>query len=245
MNEEFSVAEDLSSNLTVDVTEEQVVKHLQDNPEFFLKHPELLSNITLPHDSGKAISLVEKQVNILREQGVKASEKLRDLTDNARTNDEIFDITRRLIIDLLECNTIEKVITSVEKQFVRLRNVDACELIFLNHPMLSFSTAVRVEDSKVIKDKFSDVFRLGKPFCAQLQEEEILYLFPLSEENISSTALCPVLRDGEILAMLALGSETTDHFNVHLDSLFLDFICQTLGIIISRTLMVSDSRDPT
>ena len=36
MNEEFSVAEDLSSNLTVDVTEEQVVKHLQGNPEFFL-----------------------------------------------------------------------------------------------------------------------------------------------------------------------------------------------------------------
>ena len=125
----------------------------------------------LPHDSGEAISLVEKQVNILREQGVKATEKLKDLTDNARANDEIFDITRSLILDLLECNTIEKVITSVQKQFVRLRNVDACELILLNHSMLSLSTAIRTEDSKIIKDKFSDVFRLGKPFCAQLQEE--------------------------------------------------------------------------
>ncbi len=45
MNEEFSVAEDLSNNVTVDVTEEQVVKHLQDNTEFFLNHPELLSNM--------------------------------------------------------------------------------------------------------------------------------------------------------------------------------------------------------
>ena len=176
MNEEFSAAEDLSSNVTEDVIEEQVVKHLQDNPEFFLNHPELLSNIKLPHDSGKAISLVEKQVNLLREQGVKATERLKDLTDNARTNDEIFYITRSLIVDLLDCNTIEDVSTSVQKQLVQLNNVDACELIFLNHSMQSLSTAIRVEDSKVIKEKFSDVFRLDKPFCAKLEEEQILSL---------------------------------------------------------------------
>ena len=239
MNEEFSVAEDLSSDLTVDITEEQVVKHLQDNPEFFLNHPELLSNIKLPHDSGKAISLVEKQVNILREQGVKATERLKDLTDNARTNDEIFDITRSLIIDLLDCNTIEEVSTSLQEQFVRLRNVDACELIFLNHSMQSLSTAIRVEDSKVIKEKFSDVFRLEKTFCTQLQEEQILYLFPFSEGNISSTALCPVSTNGETLALLALGNKTANYFNVHLDTLFLDFICEVLDSVIRR-LGVSD-----
>ena len=239
MNEEFSVAEDLSSNLTVDITEEQVVKHLQDNPEFFLNHPELLSNIKLPHDSGKAISLVEKQVNILREQGVKATERLKDLADNARTNDEIFYITRSLIIDLLDCNTIEEVSTSLQEQFVRLRNVDACELIFLNHSMQSLSTAIRVEDSKVIKEKFSDVFRLEKTFCTQLQEEQILYLFPFSEGNISSTALCPVSTNGETLALLALGNKTANYFNVHLDTLFLDFICEVLDSVIRR-LGVSD-----
>ena len=157
MNEEFSVAEDLSRDVNVDVTEKQVVKHLQDNPEFFLNHPELLSNIKLPHDSGKAISLVEKQVNILREQGVKATEKLKDLTDNARTNDEIFDITRSLILDLLESNTIEEVSTSVQKQFPQLKNVDACELIFLNHSVQNFPTAIRVEDSKIMMEKKSGV----------------------------------------------------------------------------------------
>ena len=244
MNEEFSVAEDSSNNLTVDVTEEQVVKHLQGNPEFFLNHPELLSNIRLPHDSGKAISLVEKQVNILREQGVKATEKLKDLTDNARTNDEIFDITRSLIIDLLDCSTIEQVSTSLQEQFVRLRNVDACELIFLNHSMQSLSTAIRVEDSKVIKEKFSDVFRLEKTFCTQLQEDQILYLFPFSEGNISSTALCPVSSNGETLALLALGNKTANYFNVHLDTLFLDFICEVLDSVIRR-LSVSDRNNQT
>ena len=242
MNEEFSVAEDIPSNIDMDVTEEQVVKHLQDNPGFFLSHPELLSNLKLPHESGKAISLVEKQVNILREHGVKATEKLKLLTDNARTNDEIFDVTRSLIVALLNCNTIEELSISVQKHIVRLKNVDACELIFLNHSMLSSSTAIRVEESKIIKEKFNDVFRLKKSFCAQLKEEQILYLFPLSEESISSTALCPVNDNYETFALLALGNKTANHFNVHLDTLFLDFICEVLGTVIRR-LAISDGNN--
>ena len=108
MNEEFSVAKDLSGNIVEDVTDDQVVKHLQDNPGFFLNHPQLLLSIRLPHDSGNAVSLVEKQVNILRERGIEATKKLKDLTDNARTNDEIFKVTKSLILALLNCNTIEE-----------------------------------------------------------------------------------------------------------------------------------------
>ena len=239
MNEKFPAAEDLSGGTAVDVTEEQVVKHLQGNPGFFLNHPELLSNIKLPHDSGTAISLVEKQVDILREKGVKAKKKLKDLTDNARTNDEIFDMTRSLILALLNCNTVEDISISVQMQLARLRNVDACELIFFNQSMLSLSTAIRVEDSKIIREKFSDVFRLERPFFGQLREEQILYLFPLSGGNINSTALCPVKGNDETLALLALGNKSANHFNVHLDTLFLDFICEVLDIV-TRRLASSD-----
>ena len=79
MSEEFSTAKDLSSRAEIDVTEEQVAKYLQNNPKFFSRHHELLSRIKLPHESGKAISLIEKQVHILREQEVEATKKLRDL----------------------------------------------------------------------------------------------------------------------------------------------------------------------
>tara|TARA_Y100000766_G_scaffold276426_1_gene280575 strand:- start:545 stop:955 length:411 start_codon:yes stop_codon:yes gene_type:complete len=128
---------------------------------------------------------------------------------------------------------------SLQQQIVRFKNVDACELIFLNHSMFSSSTAIRMEDSKIIKEKFNDIFRLEKPFCAQLKEEQILYLFPLTDESINSTALCPVSGNGETLALLALGNKTANHFNVHLDTLFLDFICEVLDTVIRR-LAISD-----
>ena len=245
MNKDSSIAEELSNSAELDITEEQVSRYLKQNLEFFLNHGELLSKIRLPHHSGKAISLIEKQVNLLREQEFEATIKLKDLLENARNNDTIFNATKTLILALLNSDTIEEIRNSVQEQLIRLKSVDACEIIFSDHPNIDTSTIIRIEELKFLKDKFSDAFRLEKTYCGQLKDDQILYLFPSPEKNIISTALCPVIRSGEILAMLALGSKTTDHFNVHLDSLFLDFICQTLGIIISRPLMVSDSRDPT
>ena len=63
----------------------------------------------------------------------------------------------------------------------------------------------------------------------------------MSKGKIVSAALCPVVNNDQAFGLLALGNKTTDHFNVHLDTLFLDFICQTLGIVIGRKLMASDS----
>ena len=243
MNKEFSTAEDLSSNAEIDITEEKVVKYLEHNLEFFLNHDELLSKITLPHDSGKAISLVEKQINTLREQGFEASRKLKDLLENARNNDEIFSTTRALILALLNSNTIEQVGNSLQEQFTNLKNVDACEVIFLDHINLHASTVIRTEKLETLKENFRDAFRLEKTHCGQLKDEQISYLFPKSQEKIVSTAICPVIKNGETLALLALGNKTRSHFNVHLDTLFLDFICQTLAIIISNKLMVPNSSD--
>ena len=245
MNKESSIAEELSNSAELDITEERVSRYLQQNLEFFLNHGELLSKIRLPHHSGKAISLIEKQVGLLREQELEATRKLKDLLENAKNNDTIFNATKTLILALLNSDTIEEIRNSVQEQLIGLKSVDACEIIFLDHPNIDTSTTIRIEELTFLKDNFSDAFRLEKTYCSQLKDDQIVYLFPSPEKDIISTALCPVIRNGEILAMLALGSKTTDHFNVHLDSLFLDFICQTLGIIISRTLMVSDSRDLT
>ena len=240
MSEEFSIAEDLSRNVEIDVTEEQVAKYLQQNPKFFLHHHELLSKIKLPHESGKAISLVEKQVNILREQGIEATKKLKDLLENARSNDEIFDTTKTLILALLNAENITEICISVQEQFTSLTNVDACEIILVDHPNLGKSDAIRTEKLEAMIEEYRDVFRLEKTYCGQLRIEQVGHVFQSSEKSISSTALCPVLRNGKALALLALGNKTDNYFNIHLDTLFLDFICQVLG---SRIFSLLDKND--
>ena len=54
------------------LTEDSIADYLQANPEFFERHSALLNNLRLPHDAGgPAVSLVERQVLVLRQKNVK------------------------------------------------------------------------------------------------------------------------------------------------------------------------------
>ena len=87
-----------------------------------------------------------------------------------------------------------------------------------------------------LKSDFGDVFRLKRTYCGSLSTNKITYLFPASGGKIHSTAICPVMNNGEILALIALGNQTENYFNIHLDTLFLDFIGNVVGAVLSRHL---------
>ena len=72
----------------------QVLLYLQQNPNFFIENEEILKDINLTHKSGQAISLVERQVSILRNQSKTADEKFSELITNASNNDKLFHLVR-------------------------------------------------------------------------------------------------------------------------------------------------------
>ena len=65
---------------------EIVAKYLRKEPNFLLEHPEILDQLNLPHESGQAVSLIEKQVQRLREQNRSLSRKLNQLVQVATDN---------------------------------------------------------------------------------------------------------------------------------------------------------------
>src|ERR1043165_6469506 len=86
----------------VETEEEIVARYLQHNPDFFERHQPLLSRLRLPHArSGSTISLVERQVEVLREKQAGLEQKLAEFVSVARANDAIADrmhrFTRRLL----------------------------------------------------------------------------------------------------------------------------------------------------
>jgi len=60
---------------------EQVSAFLKQHPRFLGEHPELLTEIQLSHSSGSAISLIERQVQVLRDQNQDLKTKLLELVD--------------------------------------------------------------------------------------------------------------------------------------------------------------------
>ena len=107
----------------------QVAEYLRTHPEFFESQTELLADLRLPHESGKAISLLERQVVILRERGQEARQKLGSLLANARDNDQLFDVTRDLVLSLLRARDATEVAEITQDKLTALGSVDACEII--------------------------------------------------------------------------------------------------------------------
>lgn len=50
------------------LTEAQVAEFLQQHPDFFTRNAKLLEKLHVPHETGRAVSLVERQTSVLREK---------------------------------------------------------------------------------------------------------------------------------------------------------------------------------
>jgi len=234
MTNDFSAAVELNETPEQGITEEQVTKYLRSNNDFFHNREDLLADLSLPHESGKAISLLEKQVTILRNRGIETRKKLNTFLENARDNDQLFDTTKNLVLALLRAKNITEIANVAQDQLSSHTNIEACEIILVQQQDLNIPQSVRTESTTKLKIDFSDVFRLERTHCGQLTEEKISYLFPGSTKNIHSTAICPAIDNGEILALIAFGTHNKNYFNVNLDTLFLDFIGNVVGAVLSR-----------
>ncbi|RYG84104.1 DUF484 family protein, partial [bacterium] len=82
--------------------EETIGAYLRDNPDFFVRNEPLLAHLRLPHARGSAaVSLVERQVEVLREKNQSLEGKLGEFVSVARDNellgDKVHQFTRRLM----------------------------------------------------------------------------------------------------------------------------------------------------
>ena len=220
----------------IELSEAQVAAYLRSHSEFFVGQDDLIAELSLPHESGKAISLLERQVTVLRERGYDAKEKLGNLLENARSNDQLFEITRDLVLSLLRAENITELAEAAQDQLADHTNIDACEIILVQHDNLNISPSVRTYPPKKLEQDFEDVFRLKRTYCGALEKWQLNVLFPGANESIKSTAVCPAIHEGEVLALLAFGNSKKDYFNVQLDTLFLDFIGNVVGAIVYKQL---------
>ena len=93
-----------------------VADYLQTFPDFFERNSPLLAKLRLPHlrDVGATVSLVERQVEVLRERNQSLERKLKELVDVARANDALADRIHRLSQRLIRAHTLLETINAVE-----------------------------------------------------------------------------------------------------------------------------------
>lgn len=217
-------------------SEEAVREFLMDNEDFLQRNPELLDHLHVPHASGSAVSLVEKQVSVLRERNVEMRHRLKALTGTARENDKLFEETRALVVKLLEANSIAELYdTFRESMKTGFQAEYACMILFADD---SKGEGYRVDSLESAKSAIGALFNGRKPVCGALRKEEFNYLFASSGNpqpiNQGGSAAIMPLTDGAQLGLIAVGSANAGRYDSGMGTLFLAHIGEVILRLLPR-----------
>jgi uncharacterized protein YigA (DUF484 family) len=221
------------------VNDVSVADYLQTFPDFFERNSSLLTKLRLPHirESGTTVSLVERQVEVLRERNQSLERKLKELVDVARANDVLADRIHRLSQRLIQAHTplgtINAIETSLREDFEAMHSVlvlfieDARAL----EPQAGrFLRAANAADEEI--RTFDSLMHAAKPRCGQVRDTQRDYLFGKDSVEIGSVALTPLGAKGS-LGILAIGASDANRFHPAMSTEFLSRI----GELVTYALM--------
>ncbi len=216
-----------------ELTREQVADYLRENPEFFVDQDELLRSLTLPHDSGRAISLVERQVHLFREQRDTLRHELIELVSIARQNDRLFEKSKRLLMQVIEARTLNDMASAIDDSIRGDFGLDAASVLLFTDANVAGASqgALHVVGPVEARERLGSLLEGDRAVCGQFRESERAFLFPDRDEPIASVALVP-LRSDELVGVFAVGSCQPGYFDQSMGSLFLSYISDTLSRLL-------------
>lgn len=231
------MTEQTAHKKAAELTREEVADYLRSHPDFFVDQDELLRSLTLPHDSGRAISLVERQVHLFREQRDTLRRELVELVSIARHNDRLFEKSKRLLMQVVEARSLNDMAAAIDDSIRGDFGLDAAAVILFTEADLAVAPegALHVVTPSVARERLGNLLEGDRAVCGQFRESERAFLFPDREDPIASVALVP-LRHEELLGVFAVGSCEPGYFDQSMGSLFLTYISDTLSRLLPPML---------
>ena len=188
--------------------DQAVATYLQQHPDFFERHGPLLARLRLQHPrNASTVSLIERQVEVLRERQQAQEQKLAEFVHVARANDQLAERIHVFTRQLLRAPDRAAVMATIESGL--RENLEAFHAVLLlpgiagNEPAGRFLRHVAPDDAAY--RSFDTLFASGKPRCGQVRDSQRGFLFGAEAGNIGSLALIPLM-GLEPAGLLALGS---------------------------------------
>ena len=212
--------------------ETMVIEYLQKHPDLLMSYPEIFTALSIPHHSGDVVSLVERQLKLLRSENRKVKKQLDELVSIARENEELNNRFHRLALELLNTDALDDVLAMVQDQVQTFFYTDYVCFKFL--PEISSKKkkldSHYLNDESGIVDTVKPWLEKRVPVCGQLEEWVSRELFG-DEVKIESSALIPLYHTNEI-GLLCLGSTSKDRFKKSMGTIFLE----QLGELVSSRI---------
>lgn len=219
-----------------ELSERAVHNYLATHPEFFENHANLLNSLHLPHATGGAISLVERQISVLRQKDLKLEKQLKELIGAARANDLLSAKIHELTMQLLSAHDLKTTVIALEEGMRSGFSADQAVLVVFGDPdAFDDIDAGRffrvVEKNAEALSPFKTFLDGSSARCGQIRDAQRDFLFKEDADEIGSTALVP-LTNGTEIGFLAIGSTDANRFH---PGMSIDFLTR-LGDLVAGAL---------
>ncbi len=217
---------------TTDLDESVIIDYLKQHPDLLERHPEVLKQLTFTHDSGAAVSLVERQLKLIRDENQGIKNKLSSLVHIARENEELGQRFHRLTLELMAGDHLNDIVAMTRDQVQTFFYTDYVGFRFhdeLRERLDGLQASIIDSDSKHAA-KLRDWMAKRKPVFGPFDPGMHKQLFG-DQTQIQSAVLIPLYHTQDF-GLLVLGSRSRDRFNDHMGTVFLT----QLGELISAKI---------
>jgi uncharacterized protein YigA (DUF484 family) len=183
---------------------------LLDNLDFFETRESLVGEMKFKHSNSSASSLLERQINKLRDEQSDLMNLLSSFVSTAQLNEDLFMKSKELTLSILGASSRNEIKDIVQESFTEKFGVNNCKLGFYSN-----------SDIENIEDKTGMSFHKGAVHCGSFSREKMEFLF--KDERIESVALA-VLIDNKEIGILMLGSYERTRYLGDEDTTFIEYI---------------------
>ncbi len=222
-----------------ELSDADVEHYLTTHPDFFERHPRLLSRMRVPHDGGGgSVSLVERQLAVIRQKNADLERRLRELVDVARSNHDLSDRVHELALRLIGTDGRDGVVGVLEQTLREdFGAADSVVVLFHGPADIAPQDASRflrwVDRASPALGPFATFLEQGQPRCGRARDSQLEFLFPEHALTIGSIALVPLGEHAET-GLLAIGSRDTDRFHPGMSTDYLERLGQLFSAALAR-----------
>lgn len=217
---------------TTAITDLSVAAYLEAHPDFFNKYPALIAGLRLPHESGRAVSLVERQVALLREQNRQGRRRLHELIEIARQNEDLARRLHRLALRLMAADRPAALFRVLYENLRQNFHADRAVVCLFAEPADAAHAGPEFAGGDAAgQTLFKGLIEKRQPLCGRMQHRQRVFLFGDEGGDIASAIMAPLLGPGWS-GILAIGSLDAERFRPGMGVELLANLGELLSLIL-------------
>ena len=206
---------------------DDVLRFLAENPNFFDEYPEALDELSISHASDGAVSLVERQVAVLRERNAELRRRFDLLVIRAQQNEALLSATQDVIAGLAARSSKEDTGSLFTNLMRKHFDIDHAAYHLLD------------DDSSAASKTASHLLGSKAATSGPVRSHELSSLFGNASGD-GSAALATITHRSGQKAFIAVGSSDATRYSAADGTMFLEYLAAVMGSLAMPSAATSD-----